>query len=146
MMSKLVQTFDEINITPLTDIFLVLLIIMMVVAPSLAQNQQPLKLPDIKAGAKYEASSLAVDIDPQGAFTLAGAAVANVAALEASLKQQLPTAADKKLVVRADKNTPSRYVLDAMQAAAHAGFERVLVAGNPKPTEPPKPQEVPPRG
>ena len=40
------KTFDEINITPLTDIFLVLLIIMMVIAPLLDQQGLNLAVPD----------------------------------------------------------------------------------------------------
>ena len=40
------QTFNEINITPLTDIFLVLLIIMMVIAPILDQQGLSLAIPD----------------------------------------------------------------------------------------------------
>lgn len=41
------DTFNEINITPLTDIFLVLLIIMMVVAPLLDQQGLNLTVPDL---------------------------------------------------------------------------------------------------
>jgi len=41
------DTFNEINITPLTDIFLVLLIIMMVVAPLLDQQGLNLAVPEI---------------------------------------------------------------------------------------------------
>ena len=40
------KTFNEINITPLTDIFLVLLIIMMVVAPMLDQQGIGLTVPE----------------------------------------------------------------------------------------------------
>jgi len=40
------QTFNEINITPLTDIFLVLLIIMMVIAPMLDRQGLNLAIPD----------------------------------------------------------------------------------------------------
>ncbi|MDO5438001.1 MAG: biopolymer transporter ExbD, partial [bacterium] len=40
------QTFNEINITPLTDIFLVLLIIMMVIAPMLDQQGLKLAIPE----------------------------------------------------------------------------------------------------
>ena len=39
-------TFNEINITPLTDIFLVLLIIMMVIAPMLDQQGLKLAIPE----------------------------------------------------------------------------------------------------
>ncbi len=41
------KTFNEINITPLTDIFLVLLIIMMVIAPLLDQQGLNLAVPDL---------------------------------------------------------------------------------------------------
>ena len=41
------DSFNEINITPLTDIFLVLLIIMMVIAPLLDQQGLNLTVPDI---------------------------------------------------------------------------------------------------
>lgn len=52
------ETFNEINITPLTDIFLVLLIIMMVIAPLLDQQGISLTVPE-----NVEQSQ--VDKDPQ---------------------------------------------------------------------------------
>lgn len=45
-MSRSRDSFNEINITPLTDIFLVLLIIMMVIAPLLDQQGLNLTVPD----------------------------------------------------------------------------------------------------
>ena len=45
-MSRNRDTFNEINITPLTDIFLVLLIIMMVIAPMLDQQGLNLTVPE----------------------------------------------------------------------------------------------------
>ena len=50
------ETFNEINITPLTDIFLVLLIIMMVIAPMLDTQGLSLEVPDY-----VEAKSIAKD-------------------------------------------------------------------------------------
>ena len=41
------DSFNEINITPLTDIFLVLLIIMMVIAPMLDQQGLNLAVPEV---------------------------------------------------------------------------------------------------
>ncbi len=46
-MAKQRKTFNEINITPLTDIFLVLLIIMMVIAPLLDQQGLNLAVPSM---------------------------------------------------------------------------------------------------
>ena len=48
------KIFSEINITPLTDIFLVLLIIMMVVAPVLQSNDTPVEIPEINNGVNIE--------------------------------------------------------------------------------------------
>ena len=48
------QTFNEINITPLTDIFLVLLIIMMVIAPSFQSIDNNIKMPNINSGLSIE--------------------------------------------------------------------------------------------
>ena len=45
-MSRNRDTFNEINMTPLTDIFLVLLIIMMVIAPMLDQQGLNLTVPE----------------------------------------------------------------------------------------------------
>ncbi len=42
--------FNEINITPLTDIFLVLLIIMMVVAPSFQSMDNAVEVPEVNNG------------------------------------------------------------------------------------------------
>ena len=72
MSSRERNTFNEINITPLTDIFLVLLIIMMVIAPLLDQQGLNLAVPnnvevqDIKNEHKLINKSLC-------AFVLAGA-------------------------------------------------------------------------
>lgn len=52
------KTFNEINITPLTDIFLVLLIIMMVVAPLLDQQGISLTVPE-------NVEEQQIDKDPQ---------------------------------------------------------------------------------
>ena len=46
-MARQRKTFNEINITPLTDIFLVLLIIMMVIAPLLDQQGLNLAVPNV---------------------------------------------------------------------------------------------------
>ena len=48
------QTFNEINITPLTDIFLVLLIIMMVIAPILDQQGLSLAVPEFVENVQTE--------------------------------------------------------------------------------------------
>ena len=52
--SKKGQIFNEINITPLTDIFLVLLIIMMFVAPMFQSSNEHITMPEINSGISIE--------------------------------------------------------------------------------------------
>ncbi len=52
------STFNEINITPLTDIFLVLLIIMMVIAPSFQSMDNNIKMPEVNSGVAVEEKML----------------------------------------------------------------------------------------
>ena len=52
------KLFTEINITPLTDIFLVLLIIMMVVAPTFQSMDNAVDVPEVNNGINIENSKL----------------------------------------------------------------------------------------
>jgi biopolymer transport protein ExbD/biopolymer transport protein TolR len=62
--SKRLKHFDEINITPLTDIFLVLLIIMMVVAPMLNSQGLSINLPSVsEASPTLQKEQKVIEID-----------------------------------------------------------------------------------
>ena len=60
------STFNEINITPLTDIFLVLLIIMMVIAPSFQSMDNNIKMPEINSGLSIEEKNATVSLTKEG--------------------------------------------------------------------------------
>ena len=62
------KTFNEINITPLTDIFLVLLIIMMVIAPSFQSMDNNIEMPKINSGIAIEQKNAMVSITKNGEF------------------------------------------------------------------------------
>ena len=64
------QTFNEINITPLTDIFLVLLIIMMVIAPSFQSVDNNIEMPTINSGLGIKQKNATVSITKDGSFYL----------------------------------------------------------------------------
>lgn len=61
-MAKQRQTFNDINITPLTDIFLVLLIIMMVIAPLLDQQGLNLSVPSVVEETEELKESKIIDV------------------------------------------------------------------------------------
>ena len=58
--------FTEINITPLTDIFLVLLIIMMVVAPTFQSVDNNISIPEINSGNAIEQGKIIVSVTKEG--------------------------------------------------------------------------------
>ena len=66
------KLFTEINITPLTDIFLVLLIIMMVIAPSFQSMDNAIDIPEINSGISIEQKNATVSITKEGLMFING--------------------------------------------------------------------------
>ena len=64
--------FTEINITPLTDIFLVLLIIMMVIAPTFQSIDNNIKVPEINSGLSVEEKDAVVSLTKDGSLFVNG--------------------------------------------------------------------------
>ena len=124
------KTFNEINITPLTDIFLVLLIIMMVIAPSFQSVNSEIKVPEINSGLSIEAKNATISITKEGTFYLNEKKI-SCDDLESELAQLAPNLEKKEVVVRADKETKSSEILKVMHSAQDAGFEKLVVAGEP---------------
>ncbi len=122
--------FTEINITPLTDIFLVLLIIMMVIAPMFQQANQEIKVPKLQSGQSMEESQVTVEITKDGKMFVNGKGVQE-ASLIGQLTELKQSSGQKQVVVRADKLTQSKDVMKVFEAAGQAGFEKLTIAGEP---------------
>ncbi len=128
------STFNEINITPLTDIFLVLLIIMMVIAPSFQSMNNNIKMPEVNSGVAVEEKNATVSLTKEGEFFLNGERVDDEDVLTEKLVYIADNAAadDKKeVVVKADTQAKSSEIMKIMRAAQAAGFEKLVVAGEP---------------
>ncbi len=132
------STFNEINITPLTDIFLVLLIIMMVIAPSFQSMDNNIKMPEVNSGLSVEEKNATVSLTKEGEFFLNGEKMADENVLEEGLvkiakKIETSTNKDdkKEVVVKADEKAKSSEIMKIMRAAQTAGFEKLIVAGEP---------------
>jgi len=125
------KTFNEINITPLTDIFLVLLIIMMVVAPLMQQMRKDISPPKITSTGKVDPGLVTVEVTSGGEFYVKSEPVA-AAELTDKLKTVMDDQApEKNIVIRADKATKSGVVMTVLSAARDAGYEKVTVSGEP---------------
>ena len=122
--------FTEINITPLTDIFLVLLIIMMVVAPTFQSNDSSISVPEINSGVSIEQKNATVSVTKDGNMYLNGVPVteSNLASELTALKPQLEKA---ELVVKADEKVKSAKIMEIMNSAQDAEYKKLIVAGEP---------------
>jgi len=120
----------DINITPLTDVFLVLLIIMMLIAPKMEKNRQDIKLPDVAHGSSVAPNNLAVEVTKAGEFFVKSQPIPEQE-LTNVLKENAPGLKEKNVVIRADKATKSGTVMKILEAARDAGYEKVTVSGEP---------------
>jgi len=122
----------DINMTPLIDVMLVLLVIFIITAP-LMVSAVKVDLPRASAPAVSEAAAptLAVAIDKDGTVYLRDQALAGD-----SLEQALRAAAenpDTEVQLRADRSVPYGHVVEFMALANRAGLSRVgFVAQAPK--------------
>ncbi|MCM1264838.1 MAG: biopolymer transporter ExbD [Candidatus Gastranaerophilales bacterium] len=122
--------FTEINITPLTDIFLVLLIIMMVVAPTFQSIDNNVTIPEINNGTSIEERNATVSVSREGRVYLNDKLV-NIANLAVELEKIKPTVQKQEVVVRADEKVKSSVIMDIMDAAQEAQYKKMVVAGEP---------------
>ena len=129
-MSRNRDSFCEINITPLTDIFLVLLIIMMVVAPTFQSDDKSISMPEINSGVAIEQKNATVSVTKEGLMYINGRKI-NPDALASELIALKPSLAKKEVVVKADEKAKSSEIMKIMDAAKEAEFTKLTLAGEP---------------
>jgi biopolymer transport protein TolR len=122
----------EINVTPLVDVMLVLLVVFMVAAPLLAVGV-PVRLPQTQAPPINEVKQpLVITVNAQGQIFVQNAEV-STDALVPRLKEATAANPDAPLYVRGDKEISYGRVLEVMSLISAAGYRKVsLVAQMPK--------------
>lgn len=122
--------FTEINITPLTDIFLVLLIIMMVVAPTFQSDDKSINVPEINSGVSIEQKNATVSVTKTGLMYINGKKIQ-----PEQLTNELLAIKDKlekkEVVVKADSKAKSSEIMGIMNSAKEAEFTKLTLAGEP---------------
>lgn len=122
------ESFNEINITPLTDIFLVLLIIMMVIAPLLDQQGLNLTVPEnVKAENVKEAKTINFVVTSDNKFMLNGEEIP-AENLEQIITEQTKSFPDG-LLIQSDDDATHGAVVKLMDSARNAGVTNISVVG-----------------
>lgn len=122
--------FTEINITPLTDIFLVLLIIMMVIAPSFQSVDQDINIPEINSGVAVEQKNAEISVTKQGNYYINGRPISSDNLVQ-ELTDLKPSLEKPEVVVKADTQTKSSEIQKIMKAAQSAQYSKLVLAGEP---------------
>ena len=123
-------TMSEINVTPMVDVMLVLMIIFMVTAPLIQQGVK-VNLPQTKAAA-VEASDkkLVISIDVKK-HVFIGEVEVQLSELEEKLKTNAKAQQDKELYLHADRELPYGIVIEVMASAQRAGITNVGMITDP---------------
>ena len=114
---------SDINVTPLVDVMLVLLIIMMIVAPLLQQGV-PVTLPQANNSTEKPETQdqTVVTIDRNKDVYLNAVPVAS-GQLQGRIKEVLEDKSDKIVIIKADEEAPYSAVMDTMDELRAAGIE-----------------------
>jgi biopolymer transport protein TolR len=124
-------SLSEINVTPLVDVMLVLLVIFMVTAPIL-QTGIEVSLPKTRETRTDQPKprSVVVSIDKDGNIYLSTQSEArqvNVNDLPALLSEKLGQSGERRVYVRGDGDTPYRIIAYVLDIAKQAGADASLV-------------------
>jgi biopolymer transport protein TolR len=124
---KHVEAVSEINITPLIDVMLVLLIIFMVVTP-VAQKGLDIALPQANTNTAptppSASNQVVLSMDDTG-ISVNKSPVGTMEELDGRLKDIFQTRADKTMFVKASGKVLYGKVVEAMDVAKAAGVERI---------------------
>ncbi len=123
-------TMSEINVTPMVDVMLVLLIIFMVTAPLIQQGVK-VNLPETKATpVESPDKKLVLSIDLSKKVFI-GEVEIPFDELEEKLKANAKAQQDKEIYLHADRDLPYGVVVDVMAAAQRAGITNVGMITDP---------------
>jgi biopolymer transport protein ExbD len=128
MANKRKSVVADINITPFTDVVLVLLIIFMITTPMLSQHQIKVNLPEsAETTERSEDKIIEVSIDKDGFVYVDGTQFHNEY-LEQAIKDKVTKYQDRPVVIKGDKEIKYDLVVSVMDKAKKAGVSKFGLA------------------
>ena len=123
----------EINVTPLTDVMLVLLIIFMVTTPFIVQGSIKINLPSASASSDdLEDKDTIIGITAEGRMYVNGKEAVGDAALINMLKTEIGKSRGKKVIIEGDKQAAHGVIVKVMGVARTAGAQKLAVSTIPE--------------
>lgn len=121
------DSIADINVVPLVDIILVVLIIFMVTAPMIMKPSIKVNLPQAASGEQTVQTQLNVTIAANGSLSLNGKAADNnqISAAAAEALQKNP---DIQAVIAADKNVPHGTVVQVLDLIKSVGIKKFAIS------------------
>ena len=120
------EIMAEINITPLTDIFLVLLIIFMITSSAMIESGGKINLPKAVA-TRTESRGTTVTLTPKHEIFVNQKKVSEEG-LEKTLQEALSTSPDKTVILRGDKDVLLGDTVKVMSIIKRAGASEIAIA------------------
>jgi biopolymer transport protein TolR len=115
---------SDINITPMVDVMLVLLIVFMVAAPLMTMGV-PIDLPETRAQAMpLQTKPITVTVEPDGALSIEGEPV-TLDTLVSSVAALAVEGTDERLYVRGDTTAAYGAIMEVMGELSGAGYSRI---------------------
>jgi biopolymer transport protein TolR len=131
------RLMSEINVTPLVDVMLVLLIIFMVTAPMMMQGVDVALPETTSAPLTADKEHLIITIDPNGQIFINEFQV-SLDILSSKLSKILEGKPDKEAYLRADKNIPYGTVVRVMAEIKASGIDKLGMVTVPQDNKPEK--------
>lgn len=123
------SSLAEINITPLVDVVLVLLIIFMITAPVL-QSGIDVSVPKTRTVKEITEERLVITIDKQQKVFLGNDPI-NINTISQELKKKIRDPRNQSVFVRSDENVPFGAFATVMDAVKQSGITNVSIVTQP---------------
>ncbi|MDD2774112.1 MAG: biopolymer transporter ExbD [Elusimicrobiales bacterium] len=122
------DSITGINVTPLVDVCLVLVIIFMVATPLMVEPKFAVKLPVAKTKDGEAKEKIEVSIASDGRLALFQKDYAALSAMQPDLKKAIDRSDTKYVIFRADRESRYGLLAELMQAAKEAGAVDMIIA------------------